>query len=141
MAQWEEKLGAILNNPQAMSQIMSIAQSLDGGQSAQENPGAPSPAQAASAAPDAQAPAAEAVSPPAPEPPVPGLDLDPRLMEVGMRALAAYQDQDNSRGALLQALRPFVKEERQSKIDKAVQITRMSKVVRAALDGLRGGED
>ena len=127
MAQWEDKLGAILNNPQAMSQIMSIAQSLDGAQDSQ-------------GAPDAQAVPAEPVSPPAAESADTGLELDPKLMEVGMRALAAYRDPNNDRAALLQALRPFVKESRYGKLDKAVQIARLSKVVRAALDGWKGDE-
>lgn len=127
MAQWEDKLGAILNNPQAMSQIMSIAQSLDGAQDSQS-------------ASDAQTAPAEPVSPPAAESADMGLELDPKLMEVGMRALAAYRDPNNDRAALLQALRPFVKESRYSKIDKAVQIARLSKVVRAALDGWKGEE-
>lgn len=123
MAQWEDKLGAILNNPQAMSQIMSIAQSLDGAQDAQS-------------VPDADAtPAEPAVQSAAPTP-----ELDPKLMEMGMRALAAYRDPNNDRAALLQALRPFVRESRYGKIDKAVQIARLSKVVRAALDGWKGDE-
>lgn len=128
MAQWEDKLGAILNNPQAMSQIMSIAQSLDGAQGSQSVPDAPDP--------DAQVTPTEPVSQPADM----GLELDPKLMEVGMRALAAYRDPNNDRAALLQALRPFVKESRYGKIDKAVQIARLSKVVRAALDGWKGEE-
>lgn len=123
MAQWEDKLGAILNNPQAMSQIMSIAQSLDGAEDAQS-------------VPDADATPAEPVSQPADT----GPELDPKLMEMGMRALAAYRDPNNDRAALLQALRPFVRESRYGKIDKAVQIARLSKVVRAALDGWKGDE-
>lgn len=122
MAEWEEKLGAILNNPQAMSQIMSIAQSL-GGKGGEE------PTQEA-VPENVQA-----------EPDQGGLDgLDPRLMEMGLRAMAAYQDGDDRRGALLRALRPFVKPQRYAKVDKAIQIARLSKVVRAALEGLKGGE-
>lgn len=131
MAQWEEKLGAILNNPQAMSQIMSIAQSLDSGSAASDAPETPP-------SPEPQAPGTQS----APQSDAgPGLELDPRLMEMGMRALSAYQDPNNDRAALLQALRPFVKEARQSKLDKAIQITRLSKVVRVVLDGWKGGED
>ena len=122
MAQWEEKLGAILNNPQAMSQIMSIAQSL-GGTQEQEGESVPD------AAPEVP-----------PEPPAQAPELDPKVMEVGMRALAAWQEPGDSRSALLQALRPLVKEERRGKVDKAIQITRLSKVVRVVLDGWQGGE-
>lgn len=122
MAQWEEKLGAILNNPQAMSQIMSIAQSL-GGTQEQEGESVPD------AAPEVP-----------PDPPAQAPELDPKVMEVGMRALAAWQEPGDSRSALLQALRPLVKEERRGKVDKAIQITRLSKVVRVVLDSWQGGE-
>lgn len=123
MAQWEEKLGAILNDPQAMSQIMSIARSLGGTQEQESEPAE------ASAAPNVPA-----------EPSAPAPELDPKVMEVGMRALAAWQEPGDSRSALLQALRPLMKEERRSKVDKAIQITRLSKVVRVVLDGWQGGE-
>lgn len=125
MAEWEEKLGSILNNPQAMSQIMSLAQSLNGGQS--QAPGVSELPRPSGPQPE-QTPA-----------PSPGLELDPRLMEVGMRALAAYRDPGNSQAALLQALRPFVKPQRYAKVDKAVQIAKLSKMIRAALDALREG--
>lgn len=131
MAQWEEKLGAILNDPQAMSKIMAIAQSLDGGkEGAQETP-APEPKPAS--APD-PAPAQDAPEVPA------GLDLDPRLMAAGMQALAAWKGPDDSRTALLQSLRPFIKPERHGKLDKAVRVTKLSRVIRAALDTFKGGE-
>lgn len=121
MAEWEDKLGAILNDPQAMSRIMALAQSLGG-----ESKG------------DASPPPGE----PEPEPPAEtgGLGLDPKLMEMGMRAMAAYQSGDDKRTALLEALRPFVKEARYAKVDRAIQIAKLSRVVRAALEGLKGGE-
>lgn len=129
MAQFEEKLNAILNDPQAMSRILSIAQSLDGSKGQSEEP---------QTAPAAEPVPAESIQP-APDPP--SLDLDPRLMAAGMQALAAWQGPEDSRTALLQALRPFLKPERHGKLDKALRITRLSKVVRAALDGLKGGQE
>ncbi len=126
MAQWEEKLGAILNDPQAMSKIMAIAQSLDGGKEGAQ---------------EASAPESEPASAPDPAPETPtGLDLDPRLMAAGMQALAAWRGPDDSRTALLQSLRPFVKPERYGKLDKAVRVTKLSRVIRAALDTFKGGE-
>lgn len=129
MAEWEEKLGAILNDPQAMAQIMSIAQSLGGG-----------PGNGGETPPPTQSDTAQVTEPPAPEPETPS--LDPRLMAMGMRVLGAYQGQDNQRAALLQALRPYVKPERYAKVDKAVQIAKLAKAIRVGLDGvLGGGED
>ena len=124
MGQWEDKLGAILNNPQAMSQIMSLAQSL-GGQG--------------DAPPGADTPAETAEVQTAPDAPAPGLDLDPRLMEAGMRALSVWNDPDDPRAALLRALGPFMKGERRAKLDRAIRIARLSKAVRTALDALQGG--
>lgn len=125
MAEFEEKLDAILNDPQAMGQIMALARSLGG---TGDRQAAPPPSQ-------------EANDEPADHPSPGGLSLDPRLVEVGMKALSAYQDTDNKKAALLQALRPFVKEERAAKVDKAVEIARLSKAIRAVLDGLKGGEE
>ncbi len=131
MAQWEEKLGAILNDPQAMSKIMAIAQSLDGGKEGSQEAPAPEPEPASTPDPAPAAPSTEAPA---------GLDLDPRLMAAGMQALAAWQGPDDSRTALLQSLRPFVKPERCGKLDKAVRVTKLSRVIRAALDTFKGGE-
>lgn len=125
MGQWEEKLGAILNNPQAMSQIMSIAQSLGGDQPPEQTPqgeGEDTQPTEVPSSPTEDAPA-----------------LDPAVMEAGLRALSVWQDRSDPRSTLLQALRPFLREERQAKVDKAVRIVRMSKAVRAALEGLQGG--
>lgn len=129
MAEFEEKLDAILNDPQAMGQIMALARSLGG---TGDRQAAPPPSQASSQ---------EADDEPVDHPSPGGLSLDPRLVEVGMKALSAYQDTDNKKAALLQALRPFVKEERAAKVDKAVEIARLSKAIRAVLDGLKGGEE
>ena len=44
MAEFEEKLGAILNDPQAMGQIMALAQALNKNSAPSEGPSAPPPA-------------------------------------------------------------------------------------------------
>lgn len=144
MAEFEEKLGAILNDPQAMQQIMALAQSL-GGNSAQNGP---NPSLSATSAPPEQD-VQEAVFEPVTfdeteetgeNQALSGLNLDPKLLSAGMKALSAYQDPNNEKALLLQALRPFVKEERYKKVDKAVQIVKMSKAIRVAIDGFKGGE-
>lgn len=155
MAEFEEKLGAILNDPQAMSQIMALAQSLGGNSSKNGEKqtisavSAPSfPATSlppSSSADEAQEAAFEPVTFDEPQEseensPFSSLNLDPKMLEMGMKAISAYQDPNNAKAALLQALRPFVKEERYKKVDKAVQIARISKAIRVVLDGFKGGE-
>ncbi len=143
MAQWEDKLGAILNDPQTMGRILSIAQSLEGGGETPGQPADPPTAEAPAAATPTAAKAsatAEVSAPKAAPPPEAGPAPDPRLMAAGLRALSAWQGPDDNRTALLQALRPFLKSERHDKLDRAVRITRLTRVVRAALDAFRGEE-
>ena len=126
MGELDEKLNAILGNPQAMGQIMALAQSLSG-----------------------QGGSVEAKEETQPQPPPSsGNDpfsalgnLDPRLMQFRMRVLAEYPREDDKKTALLTARRPFVMEERYDKLDRAIQIARLSRVIRVALEGLgREGE-
>lgn len=121
---WGEKLGAILNNPQAMSQILSIAQSLN-------HPASPE-------TPQAESPPQPEPSPPPEAPPAP--EIDPRLLSTGLRALECYRDPNDPRAALLNALRPFLKPSRAAQLDKAIQIAKLSKMARAALGSLKGGQ-
>ena len=135
MSEWEEKLNAVLGNPDMMGQIMSLAQSLGG------SPSAPSP------------PAETPPAPPSSSPPMDlsallgglsgglsgGSGLDPRLITAIGRILSESNGGEDQRTALLAALRPFVKEQRYAKLDKAIKNARLSHMIRIALDFLKGG--
>lgn len=126
MNEFEEKLESILGNPQAMEQIMSLAQSLGGGQAAPPPPSDREP------------------EPPASGSLLDGLGLgqiDPRILTGVASLLSQSQSNDDDRVALLQALRPFVKEQRYAKLDKAIQIARLSRLIRMALELFRTKED
>ena len=127
MGELDEKLSAILGNPQAMGQIMALAQSL-GGQGETET--------AAEKKEDSGGQKED-------QPLFEMGGIDPRLMQVGMRVLQEYQRGDDKKTALLAALRPFVKETRYEKLDRAIQIARLSHVARVAFEELKkeGGED
>lgn len=43
--------------------------------------------------------------------------------------------------ALLQAMRPYLSEKRQRKMDRALRMTRMAHLAKLAMNGLGGGED
>ena len=121
MGDFEDKLESILNNPQAMSQIMSLAQSLGGSG-------------------DNQTPSSE------PEPAVIHPDksqfpLDGRLLGLLSTLFTQYSNHDDQRVALLNSLRPFVKERRYAKLDKAIQIAKLSRMARMALDLLKTKEE
>ena len=142
---FSEKLNAILGDPQAMGQILSLAQSLGGGQGAEPS-GEPPPQEGPPPPPDGT-PAQEA-HPAAPdlsvlsggENPLSALgSLDPKLLQAGMRLLSELGGGDDRRVALLAALRPFVKEERYAKLDRAIQIARLSRVIRVAFTLFKEG--
>ena len=120
MSEFEDKLQAILGDPDAMSQIMSLAQSI-GGSSPEQTAPDTSGEESASAFSMLN-------------------DLDPRLLQIGMRLLSEFNSTDDRKTALLTALRPFVKEERYSKVDQAIQIARLSRVIRVAIDAFRKGD-
>ena len=131
MSDLEEKLEGLLGNPDAMKQIMSLAQSL--GKS--------------SAAPRTEA--ADAAPAPGPQPAQPQQDglldalsqADPRLISAAARLMSQYRSGDDRRVALLTALRPFVKEQRYAKLDKAIQIAKLSRLIRMALELFRPQEE
>lgn len=136
MSELEEKLSAILSNPQAMGQIMSLAQSLGGGGSdkaseEKSRPVSPPPAE------QDDSPDLSALLGNHPGGGESG-GLDPRLLTLASRVMEEYQREDDGRAVLLQALRPYVKEKRYAKLNRAIQIARLSRLVRVALDVFRG---
>ena len=125
MSGLEDKLNAILGNREAMGQIMAIAQSLGG-----QEEGPPSESEE-----DGYVPVA-AQEQPADLSSLLG-NMDPNMMQMGMRLLQEYNRVDDRNAALLAALRPFVKEERFAKLDRAIQIARLSRVVRVLFDTMK----
>ena len=138
MAELEEKLNAILGNPDAMGQIMALARSLNGGEGTKSAP----PEQSHPPEPGESSP-----PPPASQPEATDLSallgqVDPRLMQLGLGLLKNCKERDDRNAALLRALRPFLKEERRAGLDRALQIVGVTRIIRAALDTMGGkGEE
>jgi hypothetical protein len=142
MSELEEKLNSILSNPSEMEKVMNIARSLSGslGTSVSSGGGgaASQPAQAADAA---QGPAAQASAP---------LDLssissvlngmDPKIFRLVTRLAGEYTSGKNDKAALLNAMKPYLKEDRRAKIDRAAEIAKLAKLARAAFSEFTGGE-
>ena len=98
MEAMEDKLGAILNNPGMMQQIMAMAQSLSG---SQDTP------------------------PPPPPEPVSMPDIDPALLQ-NIIGLAGKSQIDDHQKALLHALRPYLSEFRIHKLEKAMRAAKLA---------------
>ena len=121
MAEFEDQLNAILGNQEAMGQIMALARSLSGGpQERGEEPaeGVPEGGEAGAV------------------PALPGGPTPDLMLQIGMQVLREVQNTQDRSTALLNALRPFLREERRARLDKAIQIARVSRMIRAALEAL-----
>ncbi len=128
MSEFDEKLNALLSNPDSMSQIMKLAQTLSGPENTQAPP-SPAPAE----------PAAAAAAPPPPPPPAPASGGDPLSSLLGgvdpgmiAKALPLLQElgasQNSGARELLYALRPYLKPARQEKIERALQLARVIRI-------------
>lgn len=101
MSEMEEKLGAILSNPQMMQQILSMAQAIGNPQPVPEvQPQRPQEQQSF------------------PEP-------DPNLLR-SLAGMAKGSGVDQNQKALLNALLPYLSRDRVSKLEKAMRAARMA---------------
>ena len=111
MSEFDDKLNSILSNPDAMAQIMQLAQSFS-------DPTPPPPPR--------ETPERPASSP------LGGMD-----MGMIMKLLPLVQElgggQDSNAKRLLHALSPYLRPERQAKIDRALQLSRLFHVGRQFL--------
>lgn len=108
MSEMEDKLSAILGNPQLMQQIMSMAQTF--GQAESE--------------------------PPRQEPiqhnPSPVADIDPAMIGKIM-SLANTAHLDRNQKTLLQALEPYLSKQRIAKLEKAMRAAKLSGLASSVL--------
>ena len=123
MAEFEDKLNAILSSPESMQQVAQLAQMLSG--------------QAASG--EATSASQAAAEPTADQPP----DLSVLLGGGDLSAVAQFlpllqslnSAENSARADLLHALRPFLRPERQAKIDSALQLAHLIHIGKAFLKG------
>jgi len=125
MAEFDEKLNSLLSNPDAMAQIMQLAQSLGGGDSEPLPPQDPSPPPVRNNAGDLFSSLAGGMDPSL------MLKLLPLIQELGGH-------QDSNARQLLYALRPYLKPERQEKIERALQLARLFHVGKTFLKEWEG---
>lgn len=162
MAEFDDKLNSLLSNPEAMDQIMKMAQSLMGGGAGSGSGG--SVPEAGRNPPPESPPDGEKRGNPAPggvppaeapgrgqfgggQPPFSGAPdlsflsglggIDPNTIAALLPVLRELGgSQDSNARQLLFALRPYLKPERQDKVERALQLARLFRVGKKFL--LRG---
>ena len=106
MDSMEDKIGSILQNPEMMQKIMTLAQSLN------SSPPAESPKESHTA------------------PAVPEIDLG---MLQKITGLAKQGNIDNQQQNLLRALHPYLSSQRIQKLENAMRAARMAKIAASVL--------
>ena len=130
MSEFEDKLNAILSSPEAMEQISAIASSLGQGQAG--GPAKPGEEEQASGEPREDPKTESGPSE------LSGLGsllggFDPGMLTKLLPLVQEYQSGNEEKQALLNALKPFLRRESQEKVEKAIRITRLSRVIRASM--------
>ena len=132
MSQLDEKLNQLLGDPAAMAQVMQLAQQLSGtlgegggGGSTPPTPPPPPP------------------PPPEPPPPPPGANprrpLDPQLLTRMLPLMQSLTQTSGPTQQLLTALRPFLREEKQEKLQRAAQLAKLIHLGKQFLTEWGGG--
>ncbi len=108
MADWQEQLNTILSDPEAMTRIASLAQSLSGATQG-KTPPPDNPPEA-----DSGAAVSSALN-----------GLDPELLSRALPLLRQLnRPESGEAAAFLRALRPFLSEKRRGKVERAAQLAR-----------------
>lgn len=115
MSELDEKLNALLSDPGSMAQVMQLAQQLSGTFGGGDaKPSSPPPSH-----------------PSPPPPPPPSADaslfggLDPKMINRFLPLIQEYTHTNSNTTQLLYALRPFLKAEKQDKIERAAKLARL----------------
>ena len=115
MSELDEKLNALLSDPNSMAQVMQLAQQLSGTFGSASQPASASPPP----------------PPPPQQPSQPSFDtsflggLDPKLIGRFLPLIQEYTQSNSNTTQLLYALRPFLKAEKQDKIERAAKLARL----------------
>ncbi len=125
MSEFENKLNKILSSPADMEKIMGIAKSLSGSLGSQSSAGGVAEG---AAAPDLSAITSSLK------------DIDPKIIRLVTRLADEYTSGKNDKTALLNAIKPYLKEDRRAKVDKAAEYAKIAKLAKLALAEFTGGD-
>ena len=120
MSDFEDKLNSILSSPDEMEKIISMARSLSESMSSKEENG------------DNKSEAPELT--PA------TVNLDPKMLKVMGRLMGEYNSTGSDKKQLLDALKPYLRQDRWQKIDRAVEIAKLAHLAKIAISEFSGGD-
>ena len=124
MSEFEDKLNKILSSPEDMEKIAGLARSLSG---PRESDGEQKSGEERLDSPDLSSLASSLGK------------IDPKLLGLLGRLFSDHSDDRNDKAALLEAIKPFLKEDRREQISKAAEIAKMAKLAKIAFSEFSGG--
>ena len=122
MSELEEMMNKVLSSPEDMSRIMQLAQSLSGAAAGSDGTSA-----ASDGAPPTEPEAAPALDP----------EMTAALGRI-MRGLSAA-NAGSDKLSLITAIKPYLRTERQGKLERAMKIARIAKIAGSAFNEMGGG--
>ena len=117
MSEFEDRLNSILNDPEQMDKIASMAKSLMGGGADSAPQQTPPPDSGASSLLEG---------------------LDPGMIQRVLQRMSGMNQGPDENTALLEAMKPFLKEKRRAKMDRALKLAKMAKMAQFAFGDLGG---
>lgn len=139
----EAKLNKILSDPEALGSVLEMAKSLAGSDSGGDGGREAHPDERGRGAADDAPGLLEGLAAPG------GLGglgellggMDPAMIGKLMGLVGEYTREDDRRTHLLQALKPYIRPERQGKMDRAAQIVKLARTARKAIGSFGGDAD
>jgi hypothetical protein len=130
MSEFEDKLNKILSSPEDLEKIAGLARTLSsGGAAADGAPGGGDSEAAPSGGAAELGGLAGALS-----------GLDPKMLGLVGRLMREYSSGGNDKSELIHALRPYLREDRREKIDKAAEIAKLARLAKVAFGEFSGGD-
>jgi hypothetical protein len=125
MGEFEDKINDLLKSPESLGQIMKLARSLSGesNDESQSGPQRESDSNSSSSGNSGFSGG-----------------FDPQIMSFLGSALREYTS-PSDKTALIAAIKPYLKSERQQKVDKALQIAKLAKVAKNVIPELGGSKN
>ncbi len=130
MSEWEDQINSILSDPEQMSRIQELANSLLNGGT--DGAAADADAGASGGMPDLSRLAESFRG---------GGSADSALLGRLGRLLHSARADNGREQALLEAMKPYLSEKRRSKMDRAMRLAHMAKLAQLAMGELGGEQD
>ena len=123
MGELEDKINSILSSPEEMEKIMGLARSLSGsfGGSPASEPNTSTKKHSNDNTSGFG-------------------NIDPKMLSMLSKIMGEYNKPQNDKSALISAMKPYLKEDRRDKLDKALQIAKAAHIAKVVFSDFGGGD-